>query len=63
MIGLPCANGLCAIPLHFRSHHFGISTDIEKAFLHIQLHPDERDFTRLYWIEDPTDPSSQLLVY
>ena len=28
MIGLPCANDLCAILLRFKSHRFGISTDI-----------------------------------
>ena len=58
MIGLPCYNDLCAILLRFRSHRFGISTDIEKAFLHIQLHPDDRDFTSFYWIKDSTDPLS-----
>ena len=63
LIGLPCCNDLCAILLHFRSHCFGISTDIEKAFLHIQLHPDYRDFTQFYWMKDSTDPSSQFSVY
>jgi len=62
-IGLPCCNDLCAILLRFRSHVFGISTDIEKAFLHIQLHPDDQDFTRFYWLKDSTDPSSELSVY
>ena len=63
MIGLPCCNDLCTILLRIRSHRFGISTDIEKAFLHIQLHPDDRDFTHFYWMKDSTDPSSQLSVY
>ena len=63
MIGLPCCNDLCAVLLHFRSHRFGISTGIEKAFLHIQLHPDDRDFTHFYWMKDSTDPSSQFSVY
>ena len=57
LIGLPCCNDLCAILLRFRYHRFGISTDIEKAFLHIQLHTGDRDFTRFYWLKDPTDPS------
>ena len=63
MIGSPCSNDLCAILVRFRLHRFGISTDIEKAFLHIRLHPDDRDFTRFFWLTDPTDPSSQLCVY
>ena len=52
MIGLPCCNDLCAILLCLRSHRVGISTDIAKVFLHIQLHPDDRNFTCFYWIED-----------
>ena len=63
MIGSPCSNDLCAILVRFRLHRFGISTDIEKAFLHIRLHPDDRDFTRFFWLTDPTDPSSQFCVY
>ena len=63
MIGLPCCNDLCAILLCFWRHRFGISTDIEKAFLHVQLHPDDRDFTCFYWMKDTTDPLSQFSVY
>ena len=48
MIGFPYANDLCVILVCFRLQHFRISTDIEKAFLHIQLHPDDRYFTRFF---------------
>ena len=37
MIGPPFLNDLCSIILQFRTHVFGISTDIEKVFLHGQL--------------------------
>ena len=31
-------NDLCAILLHFRTHNYAISADIEKVFLHVTLH-------------------------
>jgi len=45
LIGSPCITNLCAILVRFRYHQYGISTDIEKAFLHVRLHPDDRDYT------------------
>ena len=63
MVGLPPVNDLCAVLVHFRSHCFGISTDIEKAFLHVRLHRDDRNFTRFFWLTDPTNPLSQFRVY
>lgn len=38
---------LCAILLRFRTHQYGLSTDIEKAFLHITLKESERFYTFL----------------
>jgi len=48
-VGPPFLNNLCGILLRFRIHAFALSTDIEKAFLHIQLHPSDRNFTRFLW--------------
>ena len=56
-------NDLCSILLHFRTHPFAISTDIEKAFLHVHLHEKDRDFTRFFWLTDPSNPESELAVY
>ena len=56
-------NDLCSILLRFRTHVFAISTDIEKAFLHVYLHEKDRDFTRFFWLADPTNPESELTVY
>ena len=42
-------NNLCSILLRFRTHAFALSTDIEKAFLHVRLHPSDRNFTRFLW--------------
>ena len=49
MIGPPFLNNLCAILLRFRIYAFALSTDIEKAFLHVKLHTSDRDFTRFFW--------------
>ena len=63
LIGSPCVSNICSILIRFRSHRFGVSTDIEKAFLHVRLHPDDRDYTRFFWVTDPTDVSSQFCIY
>ena len=56
-------NDLCSILNRFCVHKFGLTTDIEKAFLHVQLHKDDRDFTRFLWISNPQDPESELETY
>ena len=56
-------NDLCSILLRFRTHKYAISADIEKAFLQITLHEDDRNFIRFYWLNDPSDPMSKLDVY
>ena len=47
-VGPSLVNDLCSILLHFRIHKFALSTDIEKAFLHVKLDDSDRDFTRFY---------------
>ncbi|XP_053389951.1 uncharacterized protein LOC128552902 [Mercenaria mercenaria] len=59
----PILNDLTAILLRFRYHEFAVSTDIEKAFLNIGLHPDDRDVTRFFWLSDPNNPDSPLQIY
>ena len=60
--GPPILNKLCSIMLHFRLHTFAVSTDIEKAFLHIKLHPLDRNFTRFLWLSTPEN-TSELQTY
>jgi len=49
--------------LHFRTRNYAISTDIGKAFLHIHLYESGRDYSRFFWLSDPTNPNSELVSY
>ena len=62
-VGCPLVNDLCSIIIRFRTHKYGLSTDIEKAFLHVQLHNDDRDYTRFLWLSNPEDPESEFDTY
>lgn len=59
----PQLNDLTSILLRFRSYKYAVATDIEKAFLHVVLHENDRDYTRFLWLSDPTDPCSRLQTY
>ena len=53
---------MCSIIIRFRTFTYGLSTDIEKAFLYVGLHKGDRDFTRCFWLSDPTNPESEFQV-
>ena len=38
-------------------------TDIEKAFLHVQLAETDRNYTHFLWLSDPTNPESEFSIY
>ena len=61
--GPPLQNDMCAILIRFCIHNFAFSTDLEKAFLHIQLDEGDRDFISSLWSTDPKDPASQFQAY
>jgi len=63
LTGQPQLNDLCSIILRFRLHPVGICTDIEKVFLNIQLHENDRGWTRFLWLSDPQDPNSEFVTY
>ena len=56
-------NDLCSILIRFRVLKFGLTTDIKKAFLHVQLHKDDQDFTWFLWLSNPEDPESEFEIY
>ena len=62
-VGPPYFADMGAILVRFRTHPIGISTDIEKAFLHVRLSEADRNMTRFLWLSDPTDPESDFKTY
>ena len=44
---------LCGLLLRFRLHPIAVIADVEKAFLNIGLHDQDRDVTRLLWLKNP----------
>ena len=54
---------LVKILLRFRTNAFACISDIEKAFLMVQLREEDRNYTRFLWFSDPKDPNSTLCIY
>ena len=59
----PELNDLTSIIVRFCLNRFAVCTDIEKAFLHVQLDERDRDVTRFLWLSNPDDPDSNLVTY
>ena len=49
---------LLAVLLRFRNHPIAFIGDIEKAFLQIELEPDDRDAVRFLWLQDFKNPAT-----
>ena len=47
---------LCGVLLRFRLQPIALTADVEKAFLQLSIHPEDRDVTRFLWYKDPSSP-------
>ena len=62
-VGPSLVNYLCSVLLRFHVHKIALSTDSEKAFLHVKLNASDQDFTRFLWLSDPDDAESDFDTY
>ena len=61
--GPPLVNDMLSILLRFRLFPYACSSDVEKAFLQVNLKDCDRDAVRFLWPSDPSDPNSKILTY
>ena len=63
MLGPPFVNDLCAILLRFHDFVLALSTDIEKALLHVKLRESDMNFTWFLWPETSDKLDNNFEVY
>ena len=51
--GPPLISEMVSVLMRFRCSAFACSSDIEKAYLQIELWEEDRDATRFLWPDDP----------
>ncbi|XP_077990939.1 uncharacterized protein LOC144445271 [Glandiceps talaboti] len=61
--GPPMLSDLAGILLRFRVNNKAISSDIEKAFLHVGLDTCDRQYTKFLWLSDANNPDSDFMTY
>ena len=49
--------------LRFRLRKIALIADLEKAFLNVEIKPDERHLLRFLWVDDPFSNSPKETVY
>ena len=47
--------------VNFRWHKIGLTADIEKAFLMVEINETDRDMLRFLWLKDPDDLNSEIV--
>ena len=62
-VGPPFLIDLCTLLLRFRMYNIALVTDIEKAFLHVQLDEVDRKFTHFLWLSEADNPESDFEIY
>lgn len=51
-VGPPLQNQIWSVLVRGRFHTIALTADIQKAFLQVRIHPDDRDALRFHWLEN-----------
>ncbi|KIH63648.1 hypothetical protein ANCDUO_06050 [Ancylostoma duodenale] len=56
---------LVGMMLRFRTGEIAVTSDVEKAFLQVRLHEEDRDAVRCLWVKDLNDPptADNIVIY
>ena len=62
-VGPPLNPLLSDLLVSWRHHQVALVTDIEKALLNIEVHPDDRNCLRFLWVNDINSQSPSIETY
>ena len=63
VVSLPFLIDMCTLLVRFRTHRFALTTDIEKAFLHVRLAEEDRRYTHFLWLSELDNPDSNFTIF
>lgn len=55
-VGPTLQNDLFSTVLRFRTHEIALTSDIQKMYRQIKIHPDDTDFQRIVWRNNSNEP-------
>ena len=63
VVGPPFLIDMVTLLLRFHTHKYALTTDIEKAFLHVQLAEEDHSCTHFLWLSELDNPNSDLTIF
>ena len=63
VVSPPFLIDMCTLLLRFRTHWFALTTDIKKAFLHVQLAEKDDKYAYFLWLLELNNPDSDFIVF
>ena len=63
VVGPPFLIDMVNLLLRFRTHKYALTTDIKKAFLHMQLAEEDHSYTQFLWLSELDNPNCGLTIF